>query len=128
MEHLKPNRAHVDATNGPPNDIPPFAPTIDTHDVFRSLIADELRHGRLNRAHRRRIVGYAARLGLTAVQTGRLIEECREDALHSRDPVERRHALRLIEAEEPLVSTHTKIALVVGAALLVDWILIRWVW
>lgn len=128
MERLKIDSARGDAAGDPPDDIPPFTPTIDTDDIFRMLIADELRHGRLNGAQRRRIIRYAARLGLSAVQIGRLVEECREDALLSSDPVERRHALRLVRAEAPLISTHTKIALVVGAAIMFDWIVVRSIW
>ena len=65
------------------SDPPVFAPSIDMTAIFRQLIADEVRTGRLTRARRRRIVQYAAHLGLSAVQVGRLIAECREEATRS---------------------------------------------
>ena len=35
---------------------------IDTKDIFRELIADEVRSGRLNNSRRKRIIRYAAQL------------------------------------------------------------------
>ncbi len=70
---------------------------IDTKDIFRELIAQEVRSGRLTPSRRRRIVRYASHLQLSAVETGRLIAECREEALESEDPEVVYHALRLVE-------------------------------
>jgi hypothetical protein len=72
---------------------------MDTRDVFRALIVEEIRSGRLTAARRRRIVQYAAQLRLSAVETGRLIAECRDEVAASVDPTERRHALRLAEPQ-----------------------------
>jgi hypothetical protein len=105
-------------------DRPVFLPPIDTEEIFRKLIADELRTGRLTRAHRRRIVQYAAQMGLSATQAGRLVEACREQALHSTDPTERRYALRLVEPPPKHTSTRFKIALVVTAAVVLNALLI----
>ena len=109
-------------------DIPAFVPSIDTQDIFRQLIADEVRSGRLTPARRRRIVRFAARLGLSAVQTGRLITACREEALRSDDPTERYHAMRLVEPDPTRVPTPIKIALLVGAALVVDLLVLKGLW
>ncbi len=59
------------------------------------MIAHEVRSGTLTAARRRRIVRYAAKMGLTAVEAGELVQECREAALLSDDPQVRRFALRL---------------------------------
>jgi len=102
------------------HDLPEYVPSIGTRDIFRKLIADELRSGRLTRSQRYRIVRYGTSMGLSAVQMGRLINECREEVLQSRDETERYHALRLIEPPPPLISTHVKIWLVVAAAIVID--------
>lgn len=106
------------------DDIPKFVPHVDTEEVFRRLIANELRSGRLTRAQRRRIVRYGAGMGLSAVQMGRLVAMCREEALQSHNQAERCHALRLIEPPPPLISTRIKISLVVAAAVVLDVLLI----
>jgi hypothetical protein len=105
-----------------------FVPSIDTREVFRRLIADELRSGRLTPSRRRRIVRFAAHLGLSAVQVGRLITACREETLRSADANERRHALRLVEPAPTRVPTHFKIALVVAGAILLDLLVLKWLW
>ncbi len=108
------------------SDIPKFVPSIDTQDIFRQLITDELRNGRLTPARRRRIVRYSAGLGLSAVQAGRLVKACRQEVLQSSDPAERYHALHLVEAPPTKVPTPVKIAIVVAAAILVDVLLVKW--
>lgn len=127
MKHQPPGGFAADGS-GERDDVPPFVPSIDMQTIFRQLIADEIRNGRLGPSQRRRIVRYAAQLGLTAVQAGRLVSECREEALLSRDPVERGHALRIAPADDPIVPTHVKIALVVGAAIVLDLVVFRWLW
>lgn len=68
---------------------PPFMPSMDMKEIFREMIRQEVqcgRHsrvkpacGRLTRWRRRRIVQYAAGMGLSAVQAGRLVEECQAE-------------------------------------------------
>ncbi len=103
-------------------------PRLDTQTIFREMIARELRCGRLNRAQRARIVRCAAQMGLSATQAGRLIAECREEALRCADPQSRRFALRLVEPAEPVIPTWLKIAAVIVAALTVDVLIVRWIW
>ena len=91
-----------------------FMPRIVVTDIFRRLIVDELRSGRLTPARRRRIVRYACQMGLSAVEAGQLMAACREEALASRHPVERRTALRLVEPPLDPVPVGTKIVLAVG--------------
>ena len=110
------------------DDVRPFMPPIDTRDIFRELIASELRDGRLTRERRRRIVRYAAQMGLSAVEAGRLIAACRAEALQSVDPTEKYHALRLVEPEQERIPVGLKLATVVALAILVDLLVIRWLW
>ena len=125
----KPPRRQGAATSEPCHDtLRGFAPSIDTREVFRRLITDELRDGRLTPSRRRRIVRYAAHFGLSAVQVGRLITTCREEALRSADPSERRHALRLIEPAPTRVPTPLKIALIVVGTVLLSLLVAKWLW
>ena len=107
-----------------------FKPTgpgrIDTKEVFHRLIAEEVRSGRLTPSRRRRIVRYAAQLHLSAVETGRLIAECREEALESEDPEEIYHALRLVEPPPATMPWPLKIAIALTVAMVVNSLLSRW--
>ena len=107
-------------------DIPEFTPSMDTEEVFRNLITDELRSGRLTPARRRRSVQYATRLGLTAVRAGRLVKSCREEVLKSDDATERYYALRLIDPVSPVISARIKIALMITGAIIFDVLVIAW--
>ena len=102
-----------------------FVPTIESGEIFRQLIKDELRNGRLTPARRRRIIRYAAKLRMSAVEAGQLITRCREQALESRDPAERFHALRLVEAKPSKIPIPLKIAIVVALAILADLLIFR---
>ena len=114
----------VAATGEDAADVPTFVPQIDTEEVFMQLIADELRRGRLTPARRRRIVQYAAGLGLSARQAGRLVEACRNRALCGDDATERFHALRLVEPPEDRIPMRVKVALLVFGAILLDALLV----
>ena len=116
------------SSKAPNEDLPEFVPSIDTDEIFRRLIADELRAGRLTRARRRSIVQYAAQMGLSAVQAGRLIAACRDEALRSRDPIERRCAFRLVDPPPARVPTPLKIAMVIAAAIVLDLLVVYWLW
>jgi len=120
MKGFQPESSYGARVGAARDDIPEYVPSIGTRDIFRKLIADELRCGRLTRSQRQRIVQYGTGMGLSAVQMGRLITECREEVLQSRDETERYHALRLIEPPPPLIPTHVKIWLVLAAAIVID--------
>ena len=107
-------------------ELPPFTPSIDTRDVFRALIEDELRGGRLTRARRKRIVQYATQLHMSAVEAGELIEACRLSSLRSEHPVERRCALRLVRRDAPRIPTAWKVSLVIAAAIVIDLVVLKW--
>ena len=90
---------------------------IDTKEIFRELIAQEVRTGRLTPSRRRRIVRYAAQLRLSAVETGRLIAECRDEALESEDPEEIYHALLLVEPPPQTMPLIVKAVVALTAAI-----------
>ena len=105
-----------------------LAPALDDAEIFRQLIKTELRNGRLSSSQRRRIVRYAAKLRVSAVEAGQLIARCREEALHSADPTERVHALRLVEPETGHTPVALRISLVIALAILVDLLVLGWPW
>ena len=119
---------HETGRNIAPEVPPAFVPRIEMSDVFHQMIANELRNGRLTSDRRKRIIGYAAQLGLSAVQAGRLITTCREQILESAEPVERRHALKLVEPEPERIPAACKLALVVALAIAFDLWLFGWPW
>jgi hypothetical protein len=90
---------------------------IDTKEIFRAMISQELRSGRLTPSRRRRMVRYAAQFHLSAVETGRLIAECRDEALESEDPEEIYHALRLVEPPPKTMPLPVKAAIALTAAI-----------
>lgn len=103
-----------------------FSPPIETRDVFRQLIVDEIRNGRMTRARRKRIVQYAAQMGLSAVEAGRLIAACRDELLQSESAETRGHALRLVEPESERIPTVYKIWAIIAIVTILDlWLLAR---
>ena len=62
--------------------------------MFRQLILGEIRNGRLSRWRRRRIVQYAAAMGLSATEAGDLLAACREEVLQSPCERERIYAFK----------------------------------
>ncbi len=94
--------------------------SLPTADIFRALIAGELRNGRLTAARRRRIVRYGASMGLSANELGKLITQCRNEALLSEDHVERHHALRFVDRPPRTTPVALKIALIVAIVILVQ--------
>ena len=109
-------------------DPPAFVPKIEMGYIFHQMIADELRNGRLTRERRKRVIRYAAQLGLSAVEAGILITTCREQVLESADPIERRHALKLVEPAPERIPVAFKLAAVVVLAIVADLLLLGWPW
>jgi len=97
---------------------------ISNKEVFRKLIADEIRSGHLTPARRRRIVRYAAQLDMSAVDVGLMIAQCREEALKSEDPAARHHALKLVEPPSSRIPLAWKLSAVVLLAIIVDLIIL----
>ena len=98
---------------------------IELTEVFRALIKEELRHGKLTPLRRRRIIQYAAAMGLSAAQTGALIEQCRREALENGSPEIRRQDLRLVHPEPPIVPAGIKLALAAGIAVILNLLLLN---
>jgi len=84
----------------PRENSPVHSTRIDTDEIFRELIAEEIRRGRLSVQQRKRIVRYAAQMGLSAVDAGKLVASCQQEAELSENPVVREHALRLVVSRE----------------------------
>lgn len=126
MQHNHRSRAKNASSRNSVGAVRIFDAPLDTNEIFRTLIADEVRTGQLSPSRRRRIIQYASHLGLTAVQVGEMIESCRREAPAGDDLRERAHPFRFIPAAQSRIPTPIKIAMVVGAALLVDLIVLKW--
>jgi len=99
---------------------PIYRPTMPIDDLFRELIRAEIRHGRLSPWRRRRIVQYAAQLKLSAVEAGRMIEECRDELLTDEDPLAAEHAFALVTESEKSYSLLWNVAFILaGLAMLI---------
>ncbi len=108
------------------DDPPAYVPSIDTHEIFRQMIAEELRSGRLTAARRRRIIRYAAGMGLSASEAGTLVETCREQALQSDNVEERACALRLAPRETEHIPIAMKLSVILLLVVLADLIVLLW--
>ena len=111
------------------SDPPVWSPlALETKEIFRQLIADEVKSGRLTPARRRRIVRYAATLGMSAVEVGQVLEASRQQAVESDDPGTGFHALQLTEAPPALIPAAVKIWALLALVILADLLLLRWLW
>ncbi len=116
---------HGDNRTAPLHDtVTLFTPPISTRDIFEQLIADELRAGRLTASRRKRIVGYATGMGLSAVQAGRLITACRDEALAGDDEVARHHALRLVDPPADGLSKRARLSWFLAAVIALDLVVV----
>ena len=100
---------------------------LDTRAIFEKLIENEVRSGRLSPWRRRRIIKYAAQLRLSAIEAGKMIDECRRrmEADRATDP---RPAFKIIRQEDDNADAATvwKIWLIVVAAIIFDLLMIKW--
>ncbi len=103
--------------------LPCWAPPPDTECIFRELIAVELRAGRLTRMRRARIVRYASQIGLSAVDTGRLIAECQSSHLDRTDSASEQPNLRLVGVPARRIALRPRVAITTGILLLIIWML-----
>lgn len=99
---------------------------LDTEHILREMIAHELRAGRLVPGRLAQVKRFGSELGFSVVETGRLIAQCRDQALKSTDPTERSYALRLLRPPQPRIPTRWKMAAAVVAALALDIALFLW--
>lgn len=95
MADDRPNLRYVPACDEAPAR-PPHAVEVNVAEVIERVIEMEIRSGKLTPARRRRLVRYAASLGLSAREAGELVQRCAERAAESDNPLERRAALRLV--------------------------------
>ena len=93
-----------------------FTPSVDREAIFRQLIDQELRHGRLNKATRARIVGYACGMGVSATRAGELVRECATEMSRQRHAPEREFALRILNEPQEPDRIATPLLLAIGVA------------
>jgi len=105
-----------------------FQPSIPVEEIFEHMFTQELRDGRLTPKRRKRLVQYAAQMGLSARQAGMLMDRCCQNAIAK--GVERAHgqALRLADPPLPRISEPTRITIIIIISLVVDTLLIYWLW
>lgn len=106
--------------------LPAFTPRIETDEILRRLIAEDLRCGRLTAARCRAICRYARDFGLSATQSTRLIVQCRNEALESNDPTERRNARRLSAPFGLAVRPAVKFAILASGLIALEIALLRY--
>lgn len=94
--------------------------TPDNKFIFREMIVHEIKNGRLSPWRRRRIVRYAAKMGLSAVEAGRLLCECRKQAMAELDASKETSTLQLRIPDTDDHSTATRVAIAVALAILVN--------
>jgi len=99
---------------------------LDTEQIYREMIAEELRTGRLTPARQTGIVRFGSHLGLSVLEASKLVAECRDRALQSSDPTERNYALRLLQPSRIWIPSGWKIAGVIAAAIVFDIIIVKW--
>ncbi len=104
-----------------------YVPSIDMQDVLRQLIVDEVCAGNLTKSRRRRIVRYAASMGLNAVQAGRLIDECRSEASAGDAPVDPYRGLRMVQPPASRVPESFGLWSAVAMAIIADILILLWV-
>jgi len=79
--------------------------TLSNKAIFRHLIGEEIRNGRLSAHRRKRIVQYASHLGISAVEMGQMIEQCSQgfylDAVQQNTQTD----IRLVEESDDRRST-----------------------
>ncbi len=101
-----------------------FAPPMDVREIFRQMILREVRDGRLTAARRRRIVRYTAQMGLSPVEAGQLIADCRAEVFQDPEPAVLSRTPRLAEPKPRRIPPALKFMVVVAGAILVGLIVV----
>ncbi len=105
-----------------------FQPSIPVEDIFEQMFALELRDGKLTPKRRKRLVQYAAQMGLSARQAGALLERSCQQAIDDGAEPAYGHAMRIAHPPEPRIPEPVRITLIVAISLVVDALLIYWLW
>ena len=87
---------------------------LDSEEIFRQLVRDEIRQGRATRSRRSRILSLAGELGIRPDEAARHFEECRLDALSKKSASPTGQTGRIL-------GVGLIVALLVAAELLVVW-------
>ena len=85
----------------------------ERQQIFREMVVQQLRNGPLSRIRRRRIVQFAAKLGITAVLAGRLVQEA-----------QRAQPART-SARDKSHGSQGSFAIVLGLVLINSWLILR---
>lgn len=96
------------------------AQSLDTKTVFREMIVHEIKNGRLSSWRRKRIVRYAAKMGLSAVEAGKLLAECRDQAMSELQAGRKTPQLRVRAPETDDNTTANRVVLAIMFAILVN--------
>ncbi len=90
----------------------------DTKAIFRETIVRELKDGKISPGRRRRIIRYAARMGLSAVEAGHLLSRCRDQAMSELDACKETPTLRMHIPDTDDHSTATYVMIAIAGAVL----------
>lgn len=98
---------------------------LDMRQIYEQMIDQEVRTGRLSPSRRKRIVRYAAGLGLSAVEAGKLVDACQARIAREQGRPEPPPQLRVADAspadDEPArIAAIWKIGAVVLLAVVLD--------
>lgn len=125
---------HIQTTDGRPDpqrrDAMPMN-AWERQQIFREMVVHQLQQGRLSTGRRKRIVQYAACLGIDARLAGRLVQEAHRtfERRQQRDRLDNHAppALRLVPAERVKrpKSLSTLLAIVLGATMLNTWLVMH---
>ncbi len=94
------------------------ATSLDTKAIFREMMVHEIKNGTLSSWRRKRIVRYAAKMGLSAVEAGQLVSQCRGQAMRELDALKETPTLRVHIPETDDNSTANRVVIAVIFAIL----------
>ena len=96
---------------------------IETAEIFRGMIEWEIRSGKLTSSRRRRIIQYAAQLGLSPIDAGQLITTVCRDAMDN-EPQDL--TLRYVAPHRFPWLTRARCAILLGLLLIAEFFVLRW--
>ena len=100
------------------------APTykIGCESIFRRMIENEMRAGRMSKGRRRKLIQFGSHLGLSPVEVGELIARCRmEEPGEEPEP----DVLPYVPAAQRRLWS-ARFAMLLGVALLLEFVVLTW--
>ncbi len=97
----------------------------ERQQIFREMVTQQLRNGPLSRYRRKRVVQFAAHLGINAVLAGRLVQQAQRD--HHAARTARQPELRCVAsaAPTPTIKPRAIILIIVGLVMINSWMIVR---